>query len=77
MATPARRVAVVGLGPIGTRVVKALDDGIDGLVLTAISIQNPAKHLDHAKREVLAARYFDIPAAAIADAAAGLKGMKG
>src|SRR5882757_7696990 len=44
MATPARRVAVVGLGPIGTKVVQALDDGIDGLVLTAISIQNPAKH---------------------------------
>ena len=44
MATSARRVAVVGLGPIGTKVVKALDDGIDGLVLAAISIQNPAKH---------------------------------
>jgi aspartate dehydrogenase len=44
MATPSRRVAVVGLGPIGTKVVEALDDGIDGLVLTAISIQNPAKH---------------------------------
>ncbi len=44
MAPPARRVAVVGLGPIGTRVVKALDQGIDGLVLSAISIQDPAKH---------------------------------
>jgi len=44
MATPARRVAIVGLGPIGTKVAKALDDGIDGLVLAAISIQNPAKH---------------------------------
>jgi len=44
MATPSRRVAVVGLGPIGSKVVEALDDGIDGLVLAAISIQNPAKH---------------------------------
>jgi aspartate dehydrogenase len=38
------RVAVAGLGPIGTRVVKALDDGIDGLVLSAVSVQNPDKH---------------------------------
>lgn len=34
-----------------------------------VRIQNPVKHLDHAKREVLAARYFDIPAAAIEAAA--------
>ncbi len=33
-------------------------------------IRNPAKHLDHAKKEVVAARYFDIPAAAILEAAA-------
>jgi superfamily II DNA or RNA helicase len=32
-------------------------------------IQNPAKHLDHAKREVIAARYYDIPADAIEKAA--------
>jgi hypothetical protein len=32
-------------------------------------IQNPAKHLDHAKREVIAARYYDIPAEAIQSAA--------
>jgi superfamily II DNA or RNA helicase len=32
-------------------------------------IQNPAKHLDHAKREVIAARYYDIPADAIHSAA--------
>jgi len=32
-------------------------------------IQNPAKHLDHAKREVVAARYYDIPADAIQSAA--------
>ena len=28
-------------------------------------IQNPAKHLDHVKREVIAARYFNIPADSI------------
>jgi hypothetical protein len=28
-------------------------------------IRNPAKHLDHAKREVIAARHYDIPAQAI------------
>jgi aspartate dehydrogenase len=38
------RVAVVGLGAIGIRVVEALDDGIDGLVLAAVSVQNPSKH---------------------------------
>jgi aspartate dehydrogenase len=38
------RVAVVGLGAIGIRVVEALDRGIDGLVLAAVSVQNPAKH---------------------------------
>src|SRR5947207_15363190 len=38
------RVAVAGLGPIGTRVVKALDIGIDGLVLAAVSAKNPSKH---------------------------------
>lgn len=34
-----------------------------------LRIRNPVKHLDHAKREVVAARYFDIPAEAIEDAA--------
>jgi hypothetical protein len=34
-----------------------------------LRIQNPAKHLDHAKREVVAARYYDIPADAIQVAA--------
>lgn len=44
------RVAVVGLGPIGTKVVKALDDGIDGLTLVAVSVQNPDKHRDFLTR---------------------------
>ncbi len=38
------RVAVVGLGAIGTKVVEALDRGIEGLTLSAVSAQNPDKH---------------------------------
>jgi aspartate dehydrogenase len=38
------RVAIAGLGPIGTKVAEALDRGIDGLVLVAVSAQNPEKH---------------------------------
>ena len=34
-----------------------------------LRIQNPVKHLDHAKKEVVAARYFDIPAEAVEQAA--------
>jgi hypothetical protein len=34
-----------------------------------VMIQNPVKHLDHAKKEVIAARYFDIPAEAVESAA--------
>jgi aspartate dehydrogenase len=40
------RVAVAGLGPIGRRVVEALDKGMNGLVLTAVSVQSPEKHRD-------------------------------
>src|ERR1700737_4427326 len=52
MATPAMnvegelRVAVVGLGAIGRRVVEALDRGLDGLLLAADSVQEPGKHRD-------------------------------
>jgi aspartate dehydrogenase len=38
------RVAVAGLGAIGRKVAEALDRGIDGLVLVAVSAQNPDKH---------------------------------
>jgi aspartate dehydrogenase len=38
------RVAIAGLGPIGMKVAQALDRGIDGLVLSAVSAQNPEKH---------------------------------
>ncbi len=34
-----------------------------------VTVQNPAARLDHAKREVIAARHFDIPADAIEEAA--------
>jgi aspartate dehydrogenase len=40
------RVAVAGLGPIGKRVVEALDKGMNGLVLSAVSVQSPEKHRD-------------------------------
>ena len=43
-------VAVAGLGPIGTKVAEALDRGIDGLVLVAVSAQNPEKHRDWLSR---------------------------
>jgi aspartate dehydrogenase len=38
------RVAVAGLGAIGTDVVKALDHGIEGLTLVAVSANTPDKH---------------------------------
>ena len=38
------RVAIAGLGPIGRRVAEALDRGIDGLALVAVSVQNHEKH---------------------------------
>ena len=39
-----QRVAVAGLGAIGIKIVEALDQGIDGLALAAVSAQNPEKH---------------------------------
>jgi len=33
-----------------------------------ITIRNPAKRLDYAKREVVAARFFEIPAEAVVEA---------
>jgi len=39
-----------------------------------VRIQNPVKCLDHAKREVVAARYFDIPADAVEIAARSILG---
>jgi aspartate dehydrogenase len=38
------RVAIAGLGAIGTEIAKALDQGIDGLELVAVSAANIDKH---------------------------------
>jgi aspartate dehydrogenase len=43
-STPDLRVALVGLGAIGRKVAQALDQGIDGLALVAVSAQCPEKH---------------------------------
>ncbi|WP_024515349.1 aspartate dehydrogenase [Bradyrhizobium sp. Tv2a-2] len=40
------RVAIAGLGAIGTSVAKAIDAGIDGVVLSAVSSQSIGKHRD-------------------------------
>jgi hypothetical protein len=34
-----------------------------------LRIQNPVKHLDHAKKEIVAARHFELPASAIEEVA--------
>ena len=36
-----------------------------------VLVQNPARHLDYAKREVVAARYYDVPASAVEKATHG------
>jgi aspartate dehydrogenase len=41
---PDLRVAIVGLGAIGKKVAAALDQGVAGLALVAVSAQNPEKH---------------------------------
>src|SRR5947209_7694780 len=46
---PKLGVAVAGLGSIGIKVAQALDQGIDGFALAAVSARNPGKH-----RELLA-----------------------
>jgi aspartate dehydrogenase len=60
-------VAIAGLGPIGSRLAKALDEGIDGLELAAVSAANVEKHrgwLDKLKKRPTA-----LPIEALADAA--------
>src|SRR4051794_19970522 len=39
------RVAIAGLGSIGTKIATALDQGIEGLTLSAVAVRDPAKHL--------------------------------
>ena len=43
-------------------------DPLQGPDPNPLIIQNPAKHLDHAKKLVVAARYYDVPASAIEQA---------
>jgi aspartate dehydrogenase len=61
------RVAIAGLGPIGTRLAKALDEGIDGLTLAAVSSANIEKHRGWLDR--LGTRPATLPIEALADAA--------
>ena len=44
-------------------------DPLDSPDSIPVMIQNPAKHLDYAKKEVVAARYYDLPANAVEQAA--------
>ena len=44
-------------------------DPLDDPDPVPLMIRNPAKHLDYAKREVVAARYYDLPADAVEQAA--------
>jgi aspartate dehydrogenase len=43
-APPELRVAIAGLGAVGRKVAEALDHGIDGLALAAVSAQHSEKH---------------------------------
>jgi aspartate dehydrogenase len=61
------RVAIAGLGPIGSRVAKALDAGIDGLALAAVSSANIEKHRGWLDK--LGKRPAMLPIEALADAA--------
>jgi hypothetical protein len=51
-------------------------DPLDNPAPEPLRIQNPAKRLDYVKREVVAARYYDIPAEAV-EAAAKRQILKG
>jgi len=41
-----------------------------------VRIQNPAARLDHAKREIVAARFYEIPAEAVNTATSGTEGRQ-
>jgi aspartate dehydrogenase len=64
---PDLRVAIVGLGAIGRKLAQALDQGIDGLTLVAVSVQNPEKH--HAWLAGLTKPPAVLPIEALVDAA--------
>ena len=44
-------------------------DPLDNPDAAPVLVRNPARHLDYAKKEVIAARYYDIPANAVEQAA--------
>jgi aspartate dehydrogenase len=67
MSANASRIAIAGLGPIGSRLAKALDQGIDGLELAAVSAQNIDKHRDWLGK--LNKKPVVMPIEALADAA--------
>ena len=48
-------------------------DPLDNPDAVPVIVRNPAKHLDYAKKEVVAARYYDIPANAFEQAAQNQK----
>lgn len=37
------KVAIAGMGAIGRKIAKALDDGIPGMALEAVAVGNPQK----------------------------------
>jgi aspartate dehydrogenase len=61
------RVAIAGLGAIGKGAAEALDKGIEGLALAAVSVQNPEKH--HNWLGGLKARPAVLPIEELSDAA--------
>jgi aspartate dehydrogenase len=67
MSANTSRIAIAGLGPIGSRLAKALDQGIDGLELAAVSAQNIDKHRDWLGK--LSKKPAVMPIDALADAA--------
>ncbi len=67
MARSVARVAIAGLGPIGTRLAKALDEGIDGLELAAVSAADIEKHRGWLAK--LRKRPATLPIETLADAA--------
>src|ERR1700751_1865936 len=43
LASMPRRVAIAGLGPIGSKLARALDEGISGFTLSAVAARDAAK----------------------------------
>src|ERR1700740_3534426 len=61
------KIAIAGLGAIGTEIAKALDHGIDGLELAAVSAANIDKH--RSWLDTLGKKPVPLPIEALADAA--------